>query len=241
MRTFHDQLRSLSALPRQDITEEPLAFPPLLGRRNGFSPEDERDETPRDRRKGKRSDSAWREVAPLPSAAVRSQSPLRALSPYTVLLFSSIALTQQFGGSVNPGSHLLPSLVGATLRSLPELHASQPGLPASNTSQRIPSPSGESPEESQSDRKQQNRRLSSVLRLLRRAERALVTPSAEASERVVLLMRNALEHISHLGEGHRLALAGPLSRFALLLSHYIEQNGETPELTGVLDSLLTVI
>jgi hypothetical protein len=54
-------------------------------------------------------------------------------------------------------------------------------------------------------------------------------------------MRNALEHISHLGEEHRLTLAGPLGRFALLLSHYIEQNGKTPELTGVLDSLLAVI
>ena len=166
---------------------------------------------------------------------------MQFLTPYTVLLLSSIALSQQLGSAAGSGGQILPSLVGATLRSLPELHAAQPGVPASGSSQNAPHPFGESHEDSSSDRKLQNRRLSSVLRLLRRAEKALATMAEDGEERVVLLLRNVLAHLPHLGGAHRETLAGPLTRFAELLSLHREVYGDSPELKGVQDALLAVI
>lgn len=248
MRTFHDQLRSLEATPRNRARvsgpEDSPTFGPLRSKFPGFSPEAERGETPREKERLRNTDSKGSDFfcsSSPNSNSARPQGAWQLLTPYTVLLFSSIVLSQQFGSAAGSGGQILPSLVGATLRSLPELHAAQSGAPASGTSQNAPHPFGDSHEESSRDRKLQNRRLSSVLRLLRRAEKALASMAEDGEERVVLLIRNVLEHLPHLGEAHREILNGPLKRFAELVSLHREVYGDTPELKGVQDALLAVI
>ena len=234
MRTFHDQLRGIGSLPAATTGEGSLTFPrprASVGSR-GYSPEARHSETPSG---GDVVPELLHERHVLQS---RGQNPLGALSPYAVLFCSTVLISHQLGSASGQPVPLLPSLVGATLRQLPEIHAGT-GASPSPAGTNLPHPTGVEPHDSSnSDRRAQSRRLSAALAALRKAVEAL----READDlKVERYGRKLIKHASHLCAQHRELIDPNIRAFESVLSDYLQAGEQTPALLEVRDSLRSLL